>query len=142
MSANGIYETTIIVNAGLDDIAIEPVITGLTDFIQNNGGTIQTVNKWGRRKLEYPIEKKNMGYYVYIMYEAPKNIQPKLQRHFFLETNVIRELTFELTPKALAFRRKQAELQPISIVEVGSGKNTPAEEVVVVAEKITDVVIN
>ena len=106
MNPKHTYETTFIVNAALEDVNIEPIVNSTIEFIQNNGGSITTLDKWGRRRLAYPIQKKHNGYYVYAMYDAPPTLIPQLERYFQLEENVLRHLTLKMTAPAIEFRKQ------------------------------------
>ena len=46
-----LYETTLIINASLEDSQIEAVITRGQEIITRNGGEIKALNKWGRKRL-------------------------------------------------------------------------------------------
>jgi small subunit ribosomal protein S6 len=105
MNPKHTYETTFIVNAALEDATIEPIINSTVEFIQNNGGSITTLDKWGRRRLAYPIQKKHNGFYVYVMYDAPGTLIPQLERYFQLEENVLRHLTLKMNGHAIEFRK-------------------------------------
>jgi len=107
------YETTFIVNASLEDPQVEAVITQVTEVITNNGGEIISTNKWGRRRLAYPIKKKNNGYYVNIEFTAPTGAIPQLQKMYQLDENIIRYLTIQLDKKAIQARSQT----PIPIQE-------------------------
>lgn len=106
MSPKHTYETTFIVNAALEDSTIEPIVNSMLEFLQNNGATISVADRWGRRRLAYPIQKKHNGYYVYVLYDAPKTLIPQLERFFQLEENILRHLTLIMTKPALEFRHK------------------------------------
>lgn len=108
MSLRRIYESTIIINAALEDNDIEAVITRICTYIENHGGQIVEVDKWGRKRLAYPINKKYNGYYVHIVFDSlPANI-PVFERFLILEDTVIRHLTLVLSEKLRAFRRERA----------------------------------
>lgn len=108
MSLRRIYESTIIINAALEDNDIEAVITRICTYIENHGGQILEVDKWGRKRLAYPINKKYNGYYVHIVFDSlPANI-PMFERFLILEDTVIRHLTLVLSDKLRAFRRERA----------------------------------
>lgn len=108
MSLRRIYESTIIINAALEDNDIEAVITRICTYIENHGGQILEVDKWGRKRLAYPINKKYNGYYVHIVFDSlPANI-PMFERFLILEDTVIRHLTLVLSEKLRAFRRERA----------------------------------
>jgi small subunit ribosomal protein S6 len=82
MSIRRQYESTYIMNAALEDGEVETLIQRVSDFITENGGAIQELNKWGRRRLAYPIKKKYNGYYVYMVFESAAEIVPQLERFF------------------------------------------------------------
>lgn len=136
MSIRRLYESTFIINAALEDPDVEAVIRRVTDYIENHGGTFVEMNKWGRRRLAYPIKKKYNGYYVYMAFEAASEILPLVERFFNLEENVLRHLTLELSEKLREHRKERALI---------AGSTIPAEPVEdsvapvkAVAENITE----
>lgn len=96
-----IYETTFIVNASLDDSQIDAVIGRVQDTITKNGGTIQALNKWGRKRLAYTINKKTNGFYVNIEFDASGTVLAILERFYQLDEMILRHLTIKLDNKAL-----------------------------------------
>ena len=101
MQTKNIYETVFIINALLEDAAIESLIEKTKEFITANEGGIQAVEKWGRRRLAYPIKKKHNGFYVLIEFQSTGNLVAKLERYFQLEAEIIRSLVIRLDKKAL-----------------------------------------
>lgn len=99
------YETTFIVNASLDDAQVDAVIGRVQDTITKNGGEITAVNKWGRKRLAYSINKKTNGFYVNIEFEAPGTLLLLLERFFQLDEMILRYLTIQLDAKAKAARK-------------------------------------
>ncbi len=118
MSIRRLYESTFIINAALEDPDIEAVIRRVSEYIENHGGTFVEMNKWGRRRLAYPIKKKYNGYYVYMAFESASEVLPLIERFFTLEENVLRHLTLELSEKLREHRKERALI---------SGSNIPAE---------------
>jgi small subunit ribosomal protein S6 len=110
-----IYETTIIVNASLEDAQIDAVIGRVQDTIVKNGGTIDAVNRWGRKRLAYPIHKKTNGFYANLEFTAPATLLPVLERTYQLDELILRTLTIQLDKKALAAR--QARTEPSAAAE-------------------------
>lgn len=102
------YETTVILNASLDDAQIESVIGRVQETITKNGGSVQAVNKWGRKRLAYPINKKTNGFYVNVEFVAPGTVLPLLERSYQLDEMILRYLTIVLDTKALALKAKNA----------------------------------
>ena len=105
---NKIYETTFIVNAALDDAQIESVIEKVKDLIVKNGGEVRSLEKWGRKRLAYTIDKKNNGFYAYLEFKAPGDLIAKMERHYHLDDQIIRHLTIQLDKKALKARELAA----------------------------------
>ena len=99
------YEITFIINASLEDPQIETFITQVTELIVRNGGEITAVNKWGRKRLAYTIQKKNNGYYANIEFVAAGAVIPQLERMLSLDENVLRFLSIQLDQKALEARK-------------------------------------
>lgn len=104
------YETTFIVNAGLDDPQIDAVIEKVKDVIAKNGGTIRDIAKWGRKRFAYVIRRKNNGFYVVCEFTGPGDLIAKLERHYDLDENIIRFLTITLDKNALQSRIKPSDL--------------------------------
>jgi small subunit ribosomal protein S6 len=89
MAADKRYESTFIVDGNIQDDAIETLTARVTDIITKNGGTIVEVEKWGRRKLAYMIEKVTTGFYTSIHFTAPAGTIAKLDRHYQLDEQII-----------------------------------------------------
>lgn len=100
------YESTIIVNASLDDAQIEAVIGRVQDTITKNGGTISALDKWGRKRLAFSINKKTNGFYVNIEFTGPGSLIGLLERSYQLDEMVLRYLTIKLDKKAIAAKAK------------------------------------
>ena len=105
-----VYETTFIVNASLDDHQIDAVIEKVKDLITKSGGEIREFVKWGRKRFAYPLRKKNNGFYVVIEFSAPGDVIAKLERHYFLDENILRYLSLVLDKRALKARSAAALL--------------------------------
>lgn len=107
MAQRRLYETTFIVNAALEEDDIENIVRRVTEYVENHGGNIVDVNKWGRRRLAYPIKKKFNGFYVYMAYDITPEMIPLLERFFILEENVLRHLTVILPQKLRDYRAQR-----------------------------------
>ncbi|HMK39131.1 MAG TPA: 30S ribosomal protein S6 [Bacteroidota bacterium] len=106
MEKTRLYETTFIINASLDDTQVDAVIGRVQDVIAKNGGSPSALNKWGRKRLAYSINKKTNGFYVNIEFTGPPPLLASLERSFQLDEMILRFLTIQLDQKALAARAK------------------------------------
>jgi small subunit ribosomal protein S6 len=124
MDVKRTYESTVIINASLDDAQVEGVITRISETIMKNSGTVAALNKWGRKRLAYAINKKTNGYYVNIEFTGPSQLIAPLERSYQLDEMILRYLTIVLDSKALA-AKKAAPVPPPVAEEVAA---VPARE--------------
>ena len=108
MEHTRLYETTFIVNASLDDSQTDAVIARVQDVIVKNGGAVNALTKWGRKRLAYPINKKTNGFYVNLEFTAPGTLLAAMERSFQLDEMILRFLILQVDKKALAARAKAA----------------------------------
>ncbi len=101
-----VYESAVLINAALDDEQIENVVSRIKDTIINNGGEIREIDKWGRKRLAYMVNKSKIGYYAIYRFNAPSTIVSKLERAFNLDDQVLRYLTIALSSEAVEYLEK------------------------------------
>ena len=111
-TAKHTYETTVIINASLDDTQIDTELGRIQETITKNGGAITEINKWGRKRLSYTINKKTNGFYVNLEFLAPSPLIGLLDRAYQLDEMILRYLTIKLDKKALAAKAKLLVAQP------------------------------
>jgi len=103
------YESVAIINAALEDEQVESTISRLQETITTHGGEIIEVDKWGRKRLAYPIRKAKSGYYVVFRFNSSTDLIATLERNYRLDESVIRYLTIQLDKFALEAIAKQKE---------------------------------
>jgi len=100
------YEGTIVIDGSLENEHIDAEVKKIEDLIQSRNGTIIDVNRWGRRKLAYPIRKKEQGYYVVIRFEAEGSSIAGLEHELELNEAILRCLTVALDKSPSGEKRK------------------------------------
>lgn len=85
------YETMLVTNPALDEEASAALIGKFKSLIEANG-TIDSVDEWGKRRLAYPINFKNEGYYVLVQFTAAPEFPRELERNLQINENVMRYL--------------------------------------------------
>ena len=85
------YETMFIVNAELGEEEIKAVVEKFTSLIAANG-TITETAEWGKRRLAYPIDDMNDGYYVLVHFSAPAEFIRELERIYNITDGLMRSL--------------------------------------------------
>ena len=103
------YESVAIINAALEDEQIEATISRILEVITSHGGEIIDTDKWGRKRLAYPIQKAKSGYYLVLRFNAPTELIAALERNYRLDETIIRYLTITLDKFALEAIAKQKE---------------------------------
>ena len=88
-----IYESTFILSPQADDAAFEQQINAVTDLIKRNDGKTIQEDRWGVRRLAYPIQKFTQGFYTRLVFEANNKVLTELERFYKLEEPYIRYLT-------------------------------------------------
>ncbi len=69
------YELIYILQADLDEATIDAAVETIENLIKSNQGEITKTDRWGKRKLAYPIRKMNEGYYVLVNFDFdPQNV--------------------------------------------------------------------
>lgn len=86
------YETLFILKPSLDEEGVNANIEKIKDVIVKNGGEIEEVDVWGRRKLAYPIDKVNEGVYTLINFKSDTELPKELTRIFRISDSVIRNI--------------------------------------------------
>ena len=81
-----------ILDASLEDEAKEALIKKFEDLVVNNGGVVEKTDRWGLKKLQYPINYKTEGYYVLMTFEAEKTLVVEIKRIIGITDGVIRRL--------------------------------------------------
>lgn len=69
------YELIYILQADLDEATLDVAVENIETLIKSNKGEITKTDRWGKRKLAYPIRKTNEGYYVLVNFDyEPENV--------------------------------------------------------------------
>lgn len=90
------YETVCIVKPDVGDDAVKSVIDKASATVEKDGGKIARVDDWGRRKLAYPISKKNEGYYFVLTCTSEPATIKEVERQLKLNEDVLRYQTVVL----------------------------------------------
>ena len=80
-----------IIDPTLEDAVKEATVETVKNIIAAEG-EVANVDVWGMRKLAYPIQKKNEGYYAVIEFKAQPTLPKELDRRLKISDNVMRHL--------------------------------------------------
>jgi small subunit ribosomal protein S6 len=93
------YETVFILDPALEEGPVNEQIERASALIQDNGGTVAEVERWGRRRLAYEIGRKRDGVYTLLRYHAPGTAVKELERRLRLNEQVLRVQTVIVDPR-------------------------------------------
>ncbi len=93
------YETVVVFTPDLTEQEFEEQINWVRDLIEKNEGQVLKVEKWGKRKLAYEIEKKKEGYYVLFLFWGSPSTVENIERQYRINHNVIRYLSVKRKDK-------------------------------------------
>jgi small subunit ribosomal protein S6 len=95
------YETTFILEPGLEETRVNDEIEKVSGWIRDLGGEIIEVQRWGKRRLAYEIHKKRDGIYTLVLYQGPGAVVRERERRLKLNESVMRTLTVMHVPPEL-----------------------------------------
>ena len=84
------YELMVILDPELDERTVAPSLDKFLNVIRNDGGTVDNVDIWGRRRLAYEIQKKSEGIYAVIDFTSSPAASVELDRQLKLNEAVLR----------------------------------------------------
>lgn len=92
------YEVTFIIEPALEDSKKDATVETVQSIIAADG-EVEKVDVWGMKKLAYPIDKKEEGYYVVIDFKANPELPKELDRRLRISDNVIRHIIVNMDEK-------------------------------------------
>ena len=86
------YDLVFIISPELADDALEVIINNVSQFITGKGGTITNVERWGKKKLAYPLKHSLEGNYVLIKFKMNAVWGKELENSLQISENILRHL--------------------------------------------------
>lgn len=84
------YECLYVIDAELSEEEIRASVEKFSGIVTDNGGEIEKIDEWGKRRLAYPINYKTEGYYVLMLFAAPAALPAELQRNMKNDERIMR----------------------------------------------------
>lgn len=115
------YETVFILTPVLSEIQMKDTVDKFRKVLTDNGAELVHEDNMGLKKLAYPIQHKNTGYYYLIEFKAPGTIVAALNTEYLRDERILRHLVVALDKhavdynerkrKGLVGKKKQAETE-------------------------------
>ena len=127
------YETLFVVKATLTDEETAAQITKIKDVLAKEGAELVATDDMGMRKLAYPVQKNDRGYYTVLFYKGEGTVINELERNLKINEDVIKFLTVKYVKnkeiaqfdKLVAAATKKSEAP---VAEEKAPEATPAPE--------------
>jgi len=93
------YECTYILDPGIADEEQEPIIDRFKNLVGDNGGTVDAVDKWERRRLAYEVKGKREGIYVVMNFSGEPRTEAELGRVLGISEGILRHMIIRTDQK-------------------------------------------
>ncbi len=93
------YESMYIIKPDVDEETTTALVERFKELIESNNGEIVKLDKWGKRRLAYPIDDYTEGFYVLMHFKSDAEIAKELERLQRISDDVIRYMTVKLEEK-------------------------------------------
>jgi small subunit ribosomal protein S6 len=80
----------VILDPDLEERTVAPSLETYLNVVRTDGGTVENVDIWGRRRLAYEINKKPEGIYAVVSLQAEPATVKELDRQLSLNESVLR----------------------------------------------------
>ncbi len=125
------YENLVIVKPTFTAEEIQASIKAIEETITSNGGEIATTDSMGMRKLAYPIDKNERGYYHVIYYSIAPAAITEIERRFRINEDLLRFVTikYDTNREIIAFDQLVAKAEKKAAIPAPVKEETPAAPV-------------
>ena len=106
------YETTFILDAHFSHDEMESNIQKYSHLIEKQKGKIKFIDRWGKRRLAYEIDKKQYGYYIYMRFEGEGSIIKSLEKELRMDDQCLRFLTVLVPQSVIQEEKTRPETKP------------------------------
>ena len=84
------YELVVILDPSLEERTVGPSLDKYLNVIRKDGGTVESVDIWGRRRMAYEIKKNQEGIYAVVTLNAEPDTVKELDRQLTLNESILR----------------------------------------------------
>ena len=90
------YESIYILSPTMEEEAIKAMIERFSNLIVAEGGEVEKIDEWGKRRLAYPIDDFKEGYYILMHFSAESDVPQELERNYKITDDIIRYMTVRM----------------------------------------------
>ena len=116
-----VYEILFIADPNLGEPEVDTLTAHIQGYAEKEGGRIQKVEKWGKKRLAYNIHKHQEGYYVLIVVEAKPSLVKEVERRIRVTDGVVKFITVRVDEEL-----RKAESRRAARAKVEAKRKRPA----------------
>jgi small subunit ribosomal protein S6 len=103
------YELLFIADPGLEEGAVDALIEQIQGYVEKGGGQVQTVERWGKKRLAYTVKKHREGYYVLMVIIGGTDLLKEVERRIRVIDGVVKFMTVRVDVELKKAERRKAK---------------------------------
>ena len=104
-----VYEVLFIADPNLGEPEVDALTAQVQGFLEKEGGKIQKVEKWGKKRLAYLVHRHREGSYVLITAEGPTPMVKEVERRIRVTDGIIKFITVRVDEELKKAERRKAK---------------------------------
>jgi small subunit ribosomal protein S6 len=104
-----IYEVLFIADPNLGEAELDALAAQVQGYIEKEGGKVQRVEKWGKKRLAYVVKKQREGSYILLVVEGGAALVKELERRMRVTDGVLRFITVRVDEDQKKAERRKAQ---------------------------------
>ncbi len=108
------YELIYVIDTATEETARNELIARFNGMIEENGGKVEKVEEWGKRRLAYTINYKTEGYYVLVNFTANAELPREIERVMQINESILRYLTVKVEEKRSNVKPRPVRVAPVA----------------------------
>jgi len=122
------YELIYVIDTAMEESARNELIARFNGMIEKDGGKVEKVEEWGKRRLAYAINYKTEGYYVLVNFTANAELPREIERVMQINESILRYLTVKVEEKRSNVKPRPARVAPVAEEAPAAEVAAPAAE--------------
>ena len=108
------YELIYVIDTAMEESARNELIARFNGMIEADGGKVEKVEEWGKRRLAYAINYKTEGYYVLVNFTGNPELPREIERVMQINESILRYLTVKVEEKRSNVKPRAARVAPVA----------------------------
>ena len=122
------YEVVYIIDPAVEEEARKALIARFNELITGNGGSVDKVEEWGKKRLAYAIDYKTEGYYVLVNFQGEADLPKELERNLQISDSVIRYQVIRLIERKVGIKPRAVRPAPVAPAAEAPAAEAPVQE--------------